>query len=298
MPKDGTRAVEGGLWRRHHHLREVHRSLPLFEAGDAQGRGTMKGGARLGLPPLQVLRQRCLPGRAFARDRAVAFLPLLTVLAVLCLLLSMTACAFAPDAPQVGERYTLAASVDVGEIAPAGLSEGQEGIVRLLKDASQQHLLFDYRVPDDCRMLEVWVELYEHGELVDTPLNGELNMDIGQPDEADASATRGKGQPGRIAVTVQRSPKYSWVVAHEKEEGITTIRSTVVSAIEETYMNASAPLSNTVPIEYGKEILLHTSVFADEGNLELSVYTGTPQEEMMDSLALYPYAQLIKCRFS
>lgn len=84
-----------------------------------------------------------------------------------------------------------------GVIKPMTLSEEQEEIVNLLS-GQQEILLFDFDSMQQYTYFEVWVEIYQYGELVE-PKAATLSLN-------DDS----KRWSGKLSVSITQNPDYQW----------------------------------------------------------------------------------------
>jgi|GEM_PF-977007 hypothetical protein len=189
-------------------------------------------------------------------------------------------------------------------VAVAKLSSDQRNLIDLLTvPGGREILLFDFSTRGSYDSLEVWVETYRGGELINYPAGITLYSD---------QATRRKGQ---MAVVIDRSPDLRWTLIVVDNDAKAIHDGQAEAAPNPALARADSSLSGRVAIEDGKEIILYSSVFiagedispAEAGGGDLSgatsysvtnVYDTESLQERPDLLGDYPYAHLVKCRFS
>lgn len=167
-------------------------------------------------------------------------------------------------------------------IAPKAFTRDQQEIVDLLSSTEQEILIFSYGADETFKNFDVWVEVYKDGELIDPHAGG-----IGMSGAIDA-------YNGELAVIINQTPDYQWTFIDK--EGGTQIRSISNPVFNPSTMGrAFGPITDPVAIEDGREIILYASVFSDEG---IRTFDTKTLEEEPERLKEYPYAHIIKCRFT
>lgn len=169
------------------------------------------------------------------------------------------------------------------EIATKELTQDQQDIVDLLASDKREILLFDYKTEDAYQSMTVWVEIYENGELVD------------RQEGMNAYSDEARALDGQLAILVRHDSGVDWTfIASENDSRISqTCESMRID--HAGLARGYGPITNSVKIEQGKEIVLFTSIYST-GNISAR---GDLQEyiEAPDLLSGYPYAQMIKCKF-
>ena len=98
-----------------------------------------------------------------------------------------------------------------------------------------------------------------------------------------------------LAVTVSHTPDYRWKFSL-KQDGVIGVSHT--SEPNTNYMSGgrgAAQMFSPVEIEAEKEIVLYYTAF---NNGPIGVYDGQELVEQPELLQRYPYAHIIKCKFS
>jgi hypothetical protein len=169
-------------------------------------------------------------------------------------------------------------------ISPVNQSQEQKEIVDFLSTTEYEILLFEYKTEEAYRGIDIWVEVYKDGELVEDPVGIKQSLDEGKPLE------------GKVAVGISQNPKYQWTVivgdngAKSSQTGESSLD------VEDTLARAYGPISDPVAIEDGKEIVLYTSIFSDD-----SITAYSDQQEYVtnpEQLKGYPYVHIVKCKFT
>lgn len=169
---------------------------------------------------------------------------------------------------------------NTAHIALMELSTEQQEILDLFSHPGQEFLIFEY-TGNSFTDIEIWVEVYNYGELVgqystlrtfaDTP------MDV-RPIAISISQTNQREFQWSLSIGGSRSTSEPW-------------------AMEEEFLGrAFGPIREPVEIVSGQEIILYLSKFTTGGTLstmnDLQYYLVNPE-----SLASYTYVHLIKVRF-
>jgi len=169
-------------------------------------------------------------------------------------------------------------------IAPKALTEDQQEIVDLLSSNNKQELLFfTYHADAQYQAVDVWVEVYKDGALID-PHAGGISM-MSPLDHFQ----------GDLAVAITQNPDFQWTFI--VKDGSSKVTGASESAPHVDAMGrAFGPILDPVAIEDGKEIILYTSVFTSDN--VLNAYDAQMLEEEPERLKEYDYAHIIKCKFS
>lgn len=202
---------------------------------------------------------------------AKRFMRLSLCAALLCLL---TACSLIEEFP------VFEAKPAHNTIAPKALTKKEEELIRLLSDSEQEIYLFSYNADQEYRQLDLWVEIYKDGVLID-PDAGGLGI-IFQETNKDLTGT--------LAVTVTHTPDYRWKFACSGATSISEPNTNYLAEATRGYQQIQQPQT----IELGKEILLYQSMFSKDSTGFIA-QTFLERPEMIQS---YDYVHLIKCKFS
>lgn len=169
-------------------------------------------------------------------------------------------------------------------IAPKELTEDQREIVDLLSIPSRQEILiFSYDADAEYKNMDVWVEIYKDGELIEPHAGG-----ISMMDPLDHFK-------GDLAVAITQSPDFQWTFIVSEGGSRVTSASEYAPHMDEMG-RAFGPILDPVNIEDGEEIILYTSVFSADNTMR--VFDEKTLEEEPERLKEYDYAHIIKCRFS
>lgn len=193
-------------------------------------------------------------------------------LSLLCLL---TACGLIEDFP------VFAAKPKHNTIAPKVLTKKEEELIRLLSDTEQEIYLFSYTADREYRQLDLWVELYKDGVLIDPNAGGFGIIFL----ETNKALT------GTLAVTITHTPDYRWRFSCSGASS--------TSAPNTNYLPEAArgyhQIQQAQTIEPGKEILLYQSMFSENSTVGFIAQTFLERPELLHA---YDYVHLIKCKFS
>ena len=202
----------------------------------------------------------------------------------MCCILAVPAVFFSGCSERPGQPEEVVGLVN--QIAPAGLTEEQRDIIDLLS-ATQDILLFDFKTEEEYRSIEVWVDIFEYGVLVEQ--GSGISMFGAQRRPLD----------GQIAVVINRDDSFrsfQWTFIIS-EDG-TRVSSSVSDPVTVSHMSAhnSGPLPAPANIQDGAAIMLYVSKFSDDG-IRLS---GDFQRyfEQPELLAEYPRLHIVQARFS
>lgn len=170
-------------------------------------------------------------------------------------------------------------------ISPMSLSPEQAEVVSLLNTHNQNIFIFEYKTKDEYNSAEFWVEVYEDGVLVDTPIGvSYYNDDEHQLD-------------GKLAIVItNNNNNYQWMLS-ARENGVTYSQISESSLVSDDILaSGSASIGSAVEIEDGKDIVLYTSMFS---NGEIRTYSEQQRyAEEPELLKEYSYAHIIKCKFN
>ena len=161
------------------------------------------------------------------------------------------------------------------------LTADQQELITLLSRPDQEILLFEY-TDHVFTGIEIWVEIYHYGELIDQ--RGGLKT---------LSDTTLEARPIAITITQPGQNQFQWIISI----GGSSQRGTPWAA-EHNYMaRAFGPITEPVAVIDGQEILLYISRFTTGNTLsamgDLQWYLENPE-----TLAEYTYVHLIKARFT
>ncbi len=172
-------------------------------------------------------------------------------------------------------------------IMPAALTAEQREIIDLLSiPDNQEPVIFDFNTKEEYRSFEVWVEVYENGELIDRPSG--VGFHTGTA----------KTLNGKVAVIIQQAgSNYQWALSVVEDDARYSHVGTAELNTGVTAGNAFGPMNEPANIEPGKEIIIYSSTFA-KANTPHSAYTDQTLQERPELLKEYPAAFLIKCLFS
>ena len=180
-----------------------------------------------------------------------------------------------------------AADPQMNTISVATLTEDQQEILDLFSiPTGQELIIFDFITDELFSQVEVWVEVYEYGVLVDRP--------AGLVTVTDTGETR----DGRLAVTINKNENvFQWTLS-TVENGS---RSSHIGTTEITGYSglgrAFGPMDSPANIESGKEIIIYSSTFQTASTPHHAFDTQTLQDQP-ELLAEFPYAHIIIIRFS
>ena len=172
-------------------------------------------------------------------------------------------------------------------ISSATLTAAQQEILDLLSVPNNQELMiFDFNTEESYRGFEVWVEVYQDGELIERP--------AGVSTYSDSAIKRN----GRLAVIIiQNDNNYHWTLSVVENGTKSSHIGATLIEIEAGFGRAYGPMNGYVNIEDGKEIILYSSTFL-QANIPHAAFDEQTLMERPELLNQYPYAFLIKCKFS
>jgi hypothetical protein len=180
-----------------------------------------------------------------------------------------------------------ATAPQMNTISVATLTEEQQEILDLFSiPTGQELLIFDFITDEPFNQLEVWVEVYEYGVLVDRP--------AGLVVVTDTEETRG----GRLAVTINKNENvFQWTLSKVENGSRSSHIGTTEIAENSGLGRAFGPMDSPAKIEPGKEIIIYSSTFQTVSTPHHAFDTQTLQEQP-ELLAEFPYAHIIIVRFS
>jgi len=175
----------------------------------------------------------------------------------------------------------------VNTINIASLTAEEQSILNLFSIPNNQELMiFDFNADGSFRSVEIWVEVYKSGELIDRPAGLVTINDSGNT------------QNGRLAVIInQNENAYQWTLSIVENGGKASHIGTAEIVIDSGFGRAFGPINDPVIIEDGKEIIIYSSTFQPSG-VPHHAYDGQTLQERPELLLEYPYVHLIKAIFS
>ena len=174
----------------------------------------------------------------------------------------------------------------VNVIRPSHLSAEQQEIIDLLSVSGNQELmLFDFDTVEAYKDIEVWVEIYRDGALVDRPAG------------VGTHSNTAEKHNGHLAITVNLiDSKFQWILSLIENGAKSGHIGSTEAPAESGLARAYGPIGESVEIEDGKEMILYSSVFS--GNDFLAFYDGVTLQERPELLREYPYVYLVKAKFA
>ena len=175
-----------------------------------------------------------------------------------------------------------------GKIAPAVLSGDQQDIISLISSDNQEIILFDFQA-SEFSSVELWVEVYEYGVLVDSPSGLGLHSD---------EATEFDGQMAILINQEQGTQNFGWTLIIRNSGGTSRTVGPPSTKIQDGVGlgRAFGPITEPVEIQDGVEIILYASIFS-RGSISIfgdkQIYLEQPE-----LLADYPYVHIIKAMFT
>jgi len=172
------------------------------------------------------------------------------------------------------------------QITAASLTSEELSIVSLLADTHNVDI-FSFHVDENYTTLSLWIDVYEHGELVET--SGGMELSLHNTPVAIESLD-GQNPIGHIAVIRRQDGEtHSWELV--ASIGGATIRSSFEFALA-TGGSVWVSLPDTTEIQANQDIILYMRLF---GN-------GIPilgsMEEQMNTLSEISRAYVVRTRFS
>jgi hypothetical protein len=169
-------------------------------------------------------------------------------------------------------------------ISVADLTKEQQDILGLLTISnSQEILIFDFNTDEVFSNVEFWVEVYENGEMINSPAG--LTMVL---DDADT-------QSGNLAVIINRNPHYQWTLSVSNNGSRSSHISSAETVVDSALSRSYGPIDEPVLIEDGKEIILYSSLFTTGS---MNVYNHMTLQEYKELLSEFAHAHIVKCAFN
>lgn len=170
-------------------------------------------------------------------------------------------------------------------IMSSELTAGQQEIIDLLSVPNNCALMiFDFNTYEAYRSIEIWVEVCQDGEII--------NRIAGLGQHSDVAEKRN----GRLAVIInQNDTTYHWTLSLVENGGRASSIGTTEMTDNSMLARAYGPMDDSASIEDGKEIILYKSIFSTGS---INAYDCQTLQEQADLLKEYPYAYLIKCKFT
>jgi len=177
-------------------------------------------------------------------------------------------------------------TVQVNTVRAAALTAEQQEVLNLFSMPNHELLAFEFKTDDSFSRVEVWVEIYERGELVDRPAG------------LISSVDSGGARSGHIAIIVnQNDNAYQWTLSLVENGARYSHSGTAGAPVGPGLGRAFGPMNDPVDIEDGKEIIIYSSTFQTAGNPH-NAYDAQTLQERPELLLEYPYAHLIKVIFT
>jgi len=175
----------------------------------------------------------------------------------------------------------------VNTIRVATLTTEQQEVLDLFSIPNNQELMiFDFNTDESYSRVEVWVEVYESGELVDRPAGLVSIIDSGRT------------LNGQLAIIINQNDNvYQWTLSMVENGGRASHVGTAGAAVSSGLGRAFGPMNYQASIEDGKEIIIYSSTFQATG-IPHHAYDAQTLQERPELFLEYPYAHLIKVIFT
>lgn len=171
----------------------------------------------------------------------------------------------------------------VGMIKPTSLTQEQKEIVDLLS-TQQDILFFDYDSKQEYTHFDVWVEIYQKGELVE-PKAAILSL-----------SDKPRSWNGQLSIAITQKPDYQWRISTKIKDG--GMMSTV-SELSKRYSSGGSQAfgyaTDPIGIKENQEILLYSRLFSTSDQVEF--YSDQTYLENPELFSEFEYVHLIKCKF-
>jgi hypothetical protein len=169
----------------------------------------------------------------------------------------------------------------------AELSAEQQEIVDIFANSIyQEAMLFDFNTNDSYKNLEVWVEVYENGKLVERPVGVSKHSD------------EDKKLNGRIAIIFnQIDNAYNWSISIVVNGSSINHNGTSDIINDIGFGRVYGSIKNPVDIEADKEIIIYSATLQHTSILH-NAYSEQALQEQSELLEEFPSAYLIKVKFS
>jgi len=173
-------------------------------------------------------------------------------------------------------------------VMPSALTADQQEIIDFISSpGSHEIMLFDFNSEESFNSVELWVETYNNGVIV--------NHGPGLSIHGDTADTI----DGRLAVIIDRAGPSStrWTLTIQLGSGgFSSSVGTTEIPDEEGQSRAYGAITEPVTIEDGKEIILYSSLVSNRGYM--SFFDNQTLLERPELLNDYLYAQLVRVKFS
>jgi len=172
-------------------------------------------------------------------------------------------------------------------IQQAVLTHDQHDLLDLLTTPNSEILLFDFVTYEGFNAVEIWLEVYEYGVLIDT---------FASLQSYTPYATIGNGHLAAIITYNAEQGSYQWMLVIE-QEGNRSSGGLIVTPISSSGLARSyGSIPDAIEIQDNIQIVLYMSKFTN-GSLgtipDMQLLTGQPE-----LLAQYTYAHVLIARFS
>jgi hypothetical protein len=160
----------------------------------------------------------------------------------------------------------------------------QQGIIDLssLPD-DHEFMVFDFDTKGLYRNIDVWVEVYQNGEMINRP----AGIGVG--------SNKAEKQNGHLAVIIsQEESIYQWTLLLVKNGDVSGHVGTMELPIGSGTARAYDAITESVNIEDGTKIIIYYSLFSKV----LHVYDHQSLQERPELLENYPHVFLITCTFT
>lgn len=143
--------------------------------------------------------------------------------------------------------------------------------------------IYEYKINESYQSISIWLEAYDHGELVSTKSSMSSMID---------------SEKGRIAVLVDMESNYRWKISQQSDGGLSSYSFSTEGDFEtnEDYSVSYSSLGDPVEIKPGQVIILKTFLYEDGDSV--SIYDNQHYVEEPEVLDEYDYVYLLKCQFS
>jgi hypothetical protein len=163
------------------------------------------------------------------------------------------------------------------------LTAEQQVVIDLLSAPNLEMLIFDFNTNEAYKGVELWVETYKNGELIDRPA------------EVNIFSDNEKSWAGQFAIVINRNPYYQWTLSIIENGGRYSHVSTKEITVEPAAARSCGPIDAPVQIVDGEETIIYRSLFSMGSIRAYDCQTLQERPELLDD---YPYSHLIKCKFT
>jgi len=171
------------------------------------------------------------------------------------------------------------------QIGPMELSDDQQELMDIITIPGHEILLFDFETSDTFENVEIWLDVYSYGELIES---GQGIHQVGHQEPLD----------GRLAVIISSTREdyyqtFHWTFTMSGGAGARFESPPIESA---GLGRAFGAIREPVDIQDGQEIILYVSKFSRGGIRMFDDFQAfAEQPELHEE---YPYVHIIKARFS